>query len=106
MSDIICLCCVVHIARSMTERDVLSVCVLQYREFVNSVLSMVRRGSAGCSACAVGAMRCLWMNLPFFLADAVLTSLIHGSHDSCLALKSPTTTTGRGGDDMGEGLRG
>ena len=59
MFDIIGVCREVQSAKSITDCELLSECVWTCRDFVKCVLSSVSRGSAGCSACAVGAMRCL-----------------------------------------------
>ena len=66
------------------------------------VLSSVRRGSAGCSACAVGAMRCLLIHGPVLFV--VLTPLTEGSQEGCLELKSPTTTTAGQREEPARGL--
>ena len=66
------------------------------------VLSSVNRGSVGCNACAVGAMRCLLIHGPFLFV--VLTPFTEGSQEGCLELKSPTTTTGGGREEPARGL--
>ena len=70
------------------------------------VLTSVRRGRAGCSVCDVGAMRCLFTHSPLGSESFASASLIEGSQRACLALKSPTTNTGKRADRRGEVSRG
>lgn len=66
------------------------------------VLSSVKRGSVGCSACAVGAIRCLLIHGPFLFE--VLIPLTGGSQEGCLELKSPTTITGGEREEPARGM--
>ena len=56
----------------------------------------------GCNACAVGAMKCLCTHSPLGSLILRSRSCMEGSHETCLALKSPTTNTGRRAAVKGE----
>lgn len=60
------------------------------------------RGRAGCSACDVGAIRCLCTHSPLGSENLASAFFIEGSQRTCLALKSPTTNTGKRADRRGE----
>ena len=59
---------------------------------------------SGCNVCAVGASRCLCTQSPVW--SGCFDSEMEGSQEKCLALKSPTTNTGRAGDGSVDELSG